>query len=155
MSAFAAIMHLLKKGDEVILSNDTYTGTKKYLYKGCESFGIKSVQVDYSDLEQIEKNINTNTKAVLLETPCNPSMKVHDMQEISKLCKKHNLLLVVDNTTATQLSTLPLEFGADIVWYSTSKFIGGHGDAMGGSISTNNKEISDKLYDIIGTSFGT
>lgn len=72
-------MHLLKKGDEVILSNDTYTGTKKYLYKGCEPFGIKSVQVDYSDLEQIEKNINTNTKAVLLETPCNPSMKVHDM----------------------------------------------------------------------------
>ena len=102
-------------------------------------------------MQKIENCIKNNTKAILMETPANPTMKVYDIQEISKICKKHNILLIVDNTTATQISTSPLELGADIVWYSLTKYIGGHSDALAGSIALNDEHISKRLFDLLGT----
>lgn len=100
-AAFTVLMHLFKPDDEVLVTSETYTGGRHILDLLFRPINLNIKLMDYENLAEIENNITEKTKALFLETPTNPTMKTYDIQAISKICKKHNILLIVDNTTAT------------------------------------------------------
>lgn len=146
LAAMDAIIKLLKSGDEVISSNDLYGGSYRLLTKVFAQFGIKSHFIDMSDPQNIEKYINKNTKFVLTETPTNPMLTLVDIKAVVKVAKKHKLKVVVDNTFASPYLQNPLDLGADIVWHSCTKYLGGHSDVVMGAVITSSKSIADKLF---------
>ena len=146
LAAIDAIMKLLKPGDEVISTNDLYGGTYRLFTKIFSSYGIKYHFVGMHDIANIEKLINRNTRLIWTETPTNPMLTIADIQALSTITKKHNILLAVDNTFATPYLQRPIELGADIVMHSATKYLGGHSDVVLGAIMLNNKELADKLY---------
>ena len=145
VAAISACIHLFKPNDHIIISEDLYGGTFR-LFKDIYSvFGIKASFVDTSDLNEIKASINENTKAIFIETPSNPLMRVSDIKEISNICKEANLIFIVDNTFLTPYFQKPLSIGADIVIHSGTKFLGGHNDVLAGFIVTNNSDILSKI----------
>ncbi|MCT8714548.1 aminotransferase class I/II-fold pyridoxal phosphate-dependent enzyme, partial [Glaesserella parasuis] len=129
MAAIQLIMSLFTAPDEWIISSDVYGGTYRLLdfsYKNNNT--VKPVYVNTADLDAIEKAINPNTKAIFVETPSNPLMEECDVAAIAKIAKKHNLLLIVDNTFLTPVLFRPIELGADIVIHSATKYLAGHND---------------------------
>lgn len=145
VAAISACIHLFKPNDHIIISDDLYGGTFR-LFKDIYSvFGIKASFVDTSDLNEIKASINENTKAIFIETPSNPLMRVSDIEEISNICKEANLILIVDNTFLTPYFQKPLSLGADIVIHSGTKFLGGHNDVLAGFIVTSNSDILSKI----------
>lgn len=144
-AALANIAALLEKEQSILFSSDAYGGTYRYLSTVLGKQGLQSHTVDFTDLTAVEKALKThkNVRIVWIETPTNPLLKVADITEIAKLAHRHNTILVVDNTFATPIIQQPLVFGADIVVYSTTKYINGHSDSVGGSIAIND----DKLYE--------
>src|SRR5699024_941789 len=133
MAAIDAVLKLLKTGDEVIATSDIYGGTYRLFNQIYESFGIKFNFIGIKGFDKIESYINENTKLLWVETPTNPMMQIVDIQSVSKVAKKHDLILAVDNTFATPYLQRPLELGADIVMHSATKYLGGHSDVeMGG-----------------------
>lgn len=145
VSAITACIQLFKSGDHFIISEDLYGGTFRLFNDTFKNFGIESDFVDTSILEKIENGIRQNTKAIFIETPSNPLMRVTDIEEVAKICKKNNLLLIVDNTFLSPYYQKPLKLGADIVIHSGTKFLGGHNDVLAGFLSVNNSELSDRL----------
>ena len=146
LSAIDAIIKLLQPGDEVISTNDLYGGTFRLFTRIFQNYGIKFHFVGM-DLEgEIEKKINPNTKLIWVETPTNPMLNIIDLKVCSEISKKHNLLLVVDNTFATPYLQKPLDLGADIVMHSATKYLGGHSDVVMGTLALNDKDLADKLY---------
>ncbi|MGB2684864.1 MAG: aminotransferase class I/II-fold pyridoxal phosphate-dependent enzyme, partial [Olleya sp.] len=123
LAAIDAVMKLLKPGDEVISTNDLYGGTYRLFTKIFEGFGIKFHFVGMDNTANIEKYINTNTKLIWVETPTNPMLNIIDIAAASKISKKHNVLLAVDNTFATPYLQQPLDLGADIVMHSATKYL--------------------------------
>lgn len=146
LAATDAVMKLLKPNDEVIATDDLYGGTFRMFTKVYQDFGIKFHFIDLTDLSKLESYINENTKLVWLETPTNPLMKITDINEISKITKKNNLLFAVDNTFATPYLQKPLDLGADIVMHSATKYLGGHSDLMAGALIVKEEELFKKLY---------
>ncbi len=146
LAATDAVMKILKPGDEVIATDNLYGGTYRMFTKVYQDFGIKFHFVDMTDLEKYESLINENTKLVWLETPTNPLMKLADIAEVSKITKRHNILLAVDNTFATPYLQKPLDLGADIVMHSATKYLGGHSDVMAGALIVKDKELGEKLH---------
>ncbi|MBD7914821.1 PLP-dependent transferase [Clostridium sp. Sa3CUN1] len=145
VAAISACIHLFKPNDHIIISEDLYGGTFR-LFKDIYSiFGIKASFVDTSNLNGIKESINENTKAIFIETPSNPLMRVSDIKEISTICKVSNLILIVDNTFLTPYLQRPLSLGADIVIHSGTKFLGGHNDVLAGFVVTNNDTILSKI----------
>lgn len=142
LAAIYALSTILKAGDHAIISNDVYGGTYRLFERFLCDYKIQATFVNTSNIEDIEKTIQSNTKLVHIETPTNPLLAVSDIQEISKLCKTNNLLLSVDNTFMTPYFQNPLDLGADIVIHSTTKYLGGHSDLLGGVLIFN----SDDLY---------
>ena len=106
---------------------------------------------DFSDINSFKKQLKKNTKMVWLETPTNPTLKVFDIEKISKACKAHGALLIVDNTFMTPVNQNPLLLGADVVTHSLTKYIGGHSDMIAGCICVNDRELYDKLYFVLKT----
>ncbi|GJM62401.1 cystathionine gamma-synthase [Persicobacter diffluens] len=145
LAAIDAIIKLLKPGDEVISSNDLYGGSYRIFTKIFEPLGIKFHFVDMEKVDNIESFINKNTKMVWVETPTNPMMNIVDLKAIGHLAKKHDLLFTVDNTFATPYLQQPLNFGADIVMHSATKYLGGHSDVIMGAVVVNDNELADKL----------
>lgn len=145
MAAISNVLTLLKSGDEVIASDDLYGGTPRVFDKVYADFGISFTYVDTSHTEKIEKAITKNTKLVWIETPTNPLLKITEIRAVESLCKRHKLILVVDNTFATPYLQRPLDLGADIVVHSTTKYIGGHADTVGGAILTSNDKCYERL----------
>ena len=138
---------LLSSGDHLICSDDVYGGTNRQINKILvPRFGI---QVDFIDMtvpENVEKAIKPNTRLIWIETPTNPTMKVTDIQAITTIAKKHeNIITCVDNTFATPYFQSPLLLGADIAYSSMSKYLGGHSDVIAGCISTNSKDLYDRI----------
>ncbi|MEW6684613.1 MAG: aminotransferase class I/II-fold pyridoxal phosphate-dependent enzyme [Candidatus Edwardsbacteria bacterium] len=129
---FATIFALASNGAHLISDNTLYGGTFALFTNVLPKLGIKISLVDAISTKNIEKEIQKNTKLVYIETPTNPNLKVIDIGTVSRLCKRHRLPLIVDNTFATPYLQRPLEWGADIVIHSTTKYIGGHGDTIGG-----------------------
>lgn len=145
VSAITACIQLFKSGDHFIISEDLYGGTFRLFNDTFKGFGIESDFVDTSILQEIERGIRPNTKAIFIETPSNPLMRVTDIEEVAKICKKNNLILIVDNTFLSPYYQKPLKLGADIVIHSGTKFLGGHNDVLAGFLSVSNSELSDKL----------
>lgn len=147
MAAIQLLMTLFAAPDEWIVSSDVYGGTYRLLdfaYKN--THGVKPVYVNTASVEAIEQAITPNTKAIFVETPSNPLMEECDVDAISAIAKKHNLLLIVDNTFLTPVLFRPMEHGADIVIHSGTKYLAGHNDVLVGLIVAKGQELCDRLF---------
>jgi cystathionine beta-lyase/cystathionine gamma-synthase len=142
MAAATCILNLLESGDHVIAGDDIYGGVYRLFENIFKKFKIEFTYVDASDASNVEKAIQPNTKLVWLESPTNPLLKLADLKAVAAITKKHNLLFAVDNTFATPFAQKPLELGADLVMHSTTKYLSGHSDVVGGAVITS----SEKLY---------
>jgi cystathionine beta-lyase/cystathionine gamma-synthase len=147
MSAIDTILRLLDPGDHVVAGDDAYGGTFRLFNKVLTRFGLRFDFVDTSDLKHVEAALRPETRLVWLETPTNPKMEIADIPAISKLLKAHAAkpLLGVDNTFATPYLQQPLSLGADIVVHSTTKYLGGHSDVVGGAILLNDDSLHERL----------
>ncbi|OIK20441.1 bifunctional cystathionine gamma-lyase/homocysteine desulfhydrase [Bacillus amyloliquefaciens] len=146
MAAITAVMMLFDSGDHVILTDDVYGGTYRVMTGVLNRFGIEADFVDTSSKEKVQKAIRPNTKAIYIETPTNPLLKVTDLKLMSDIAKEAGVLLIVDNTFYTPYFQQPLSFGADIVLHSATKYLGGHSDVVGGLVVTADKELGEKLH---------
>jgi len=146
MAAINAVMTLLKAGDHVICSHAVYGGVYRLFTKVLAHFGLEFSFVDTTCAENVEKAFKKNTRLLYIETPTNPTMAVSDLREMSRLAHAHQAPLVVDNTFMSPYLQRPLEFGADMVVHSTTKFLNGHSDSIGGAVILNRQEDYDRLY---------
>jgi cystathionine beta-lyase len=146
LAAVDCIIKLLKPGDEVISTNDLYGGTYRIFTKVFQELGIKFHFTGMNNLEKVSSLVNSNTKMIWTETPTNPMLNIIDIEELSKIAKSNNLLLVVDNTFATPYLQTPIDLGADIVMHSLTKYMGGHSDVVMGAAICNDEKIAEKLY---------
>lgn len=140
------LMHMLSAGDHVVCSDDVYGGTFRLFDKVYTRHGLTFSFVDMTDVSNIEKAITPNTKMIWVETPTNPMLKLADLSAVAAIAKKHKLISVCDNTFMTPYFQRPLEHGIDIVTHSTTKYLNGHSDVVGGFVATSNKELADKIY---------
>jgi len=140
------LFSLIKPDDNIVAFNDLYGGTRRLLDKIFkEEYGINTIYVDATDPTNVAKVLNEKTRLVYLETPTNPLLKLADIKEISRICNEKEILVAVDNTFASPYFQNPLDLGADIVIHSTTKYINGHSDAVGGAVMMNNKELYEEL----------
>jgi cystathionine gamma-lyase / homocysteine desulfhydrase len=146
MAAMTAVMMLFNSGDHVILTDDVYGGSFRVMTKVLNRLGIDSTFVDTSNIEEILSAIKPNTKAIHLETPTNPLLKITDIDQVAKLAKEHGLLTIVDNTFSTPYWQNPIELGADIVLHSATKYLGGHSDVVAGLAVVNSKKLAEDLH---------
>lgn len=145
MAAISAVMQLFSSGDHIIVTDDVYGGTFRYMTKILNRVNIETSFVDTSNPTEVKKAILPHTKALYIETPTNPLLKITDLKEISKIAKDHELLLIVDNTFATPYWQNPIEQGADIVLHSATKYLGGHSDVVAGVVVVNSQKLEKDL----------
>ncbi len=145
LAAEMNIMNLLKQGDHVVVGEDVYGGTYRLFQRVMTKYGLKFSFVDSRDLSNVEKAITKETRMLWLETPTNPMLQLVDLQAATKIGKSKGLISVVDNTFASPYLQNPLDLGADIVVHSTTKYIGGHSDVVGGAVITSNTELYEEL----------
>ncbi|RYZ53260.1 MAG: cystathionine gamma-synthase [Sphingobacteriales bacterium] len=145
MAATDAVAKLLMPGDEVIVANDLYGGTFRIFTKVFANYGIKFHFVDMSQTESIRQYVNGNTKMIWAETPTNPLLNIVDIEGCARIAKEHRLILVVDNTFASPYLQNPLDWGADIVLHSATKYLGGHSDVVHGALIMNDAALEEKL----------
>jgi cystathionine gamma-lyase/homocysteine desulfhydrase len=146
MAAITAVMMMFNSGDHVILTDDVYGGTYRVMSKVLNRLGIESTFVDTTDVKKIEAALKPNTKALYVETPTNPLLKVTDIEAAAKWAKSKNLLFMVDNTFNTPYWQNPIELGADIVLHSATKYIGGHSDVVAGLVVVNDEKLGEDLH---------
>ncbi|NPC93461.1 bifunctional cystathionine gamma-lyase/homocysteine desulfhydrase [Bacillus sp. WMMC1349] len=146
MAAISAVMMLFNHGDHIILTDDVYGGTYRVMAKVFNRMGIETTFCDTSSIDHIENAIKPNTKAIYIETPTNPLLKITDLQKVSEITKNHRLFFIVDNTFNTPYFQNPISFGADIVLHSATKYLGGHSDVVGGLVVTATKELGEQLH---------
>ncbi len=144
LGATTSLIAMLKSGDTVVAGTDMYGGTFRLLDKVFSNFGVKLKMVNMQDVEEVEKALKQNPKMVIAESPTNPLLRITDIKKISSLAKKYGILSVVDNTFATPYFQNPLALGADVALHSTTKYMGGHSDVVGGAIVTDNQDIAEK-----------
>ena len=146
LAAIATILELLDSGDHVIATDDLYGGSFRLFDKVRKrSSGLKFSFVDMSKIDAIEAAIRPDTRMVWVETPTNPLLRLADLSAIARLAKKHGFLSVADNTFASPYVQRPLEWGFDIVMHSTTKYLNGHSDIIGGCVVVNNDELGERL----------
>ncbi|WP_067724959.1 bifunctional cystathionine gamma-lyase/homocysteine desulfhydrase [Oceanobacillus damuensis] len=146
MAAISSVMMLFNAGDHVVMTDDVYGGSYRVMTKVLNRFNLHHTFTDTSSTEAVEAAINENTKAIFVETPTNPLLKITDLQKMAEIAKKHDLLLIVDNTFATPYWQQPMNFGADIVLHSATKYIGGHSDVVAGLVVVKTKELAEQLH---------
>lgn len=146
MAAINALMTLFKQGDHFIVTDNTYGGTFRLMDKILRNFGMEFSFVDTSKLDLVEKAIQPNTKLIFIETPTNPMLTLTDIGAVCKLAKAHDLLVCVDNTFATPYRQRPLDLGADFVTHSTTKFLNGHSDSVGGVLVARDGKWEEPLH---------
>lgn len=134
-----AFLNITRAGDNIVAANTIYGGTYNLLAHTLPTYGISTTFIDPSNLNNFEKAINENTKAVFIETLGNPNSNIIDIEKVAQIAHKHKIPLIVDNTFATPFLVRPIEYGADIVLHSATKFIGGHGSSLGGVIVDSGK----------------
>ncbi|OQX97820.1 MAG: methionine gamma-lyase [Bacteroidetes bacterium 4572_128] len=140
-----AYMTFLEKGSHMISTNAVYGPSRGVMESHFSKFGVEYSYIDTSDLELIKKSIQKNTKLIYIETPANPTMLLSDIEEICKIAKKNNIIVVVDNTFCSPYLQRPLDLGVDVVLHSLTKFINGHADIVGGVLIAKEPEIYNKL----------
>jgi len=146
LAAIDAVIKLLNPGDEVIATSDLYGGTYRLFTQVFEKYGVKFHFTDLSDVSVLESLLNENTKLIWIETPTNPMLHIIDIEAVVSIASKKNILVAVDNTFATPYLQVPLDYGADIVMHSATKYLGGHSDVVMGALVVNDKELSERLY---------
>ncbi len=150
MAAIALLFEIFKPGDHIIADSDLYGGSIRLFDNVSKKNGLEFTSVNCW-CDDIERCIKPNTKAIYIETPTNPMMNVTDIAAVSRIAKKHGLLLIVDNTFLSPYFQNPLALGADVVIHSGTKFLGGHNDTLAGFVVTNNREIEERLLFLIKT----
>lgn len=146
MAATSSVLSIFSAGDHIIVCEDVYGGTYRISSTFFNRFNVDISFVDASGLENIEKAIRPNTKAVFLETPSNPLLKITNLKGAVEIAKKYNLIVIVDNTFMSPYLQNPLRMGADIVVHSATKFIGGHSDVLGGLVVVKEEGLAKKVY---------
>eukprot|EP00347_Sterkiella_histriomuscorum_P001491 403371831 len=148
VSAIQMLLHVLPLNSKILVQDDFYSGTRHMLNKIYHERFLQIPIFPHDHLQKIEEMLsqeNHNISLILIETPSNPITQVYDIQEISKICKKHSVLLSVDNTFCSPIFQNPLNFGADVVIHSASKYLSGHSDSVCGALCTNNEELYNKM----------
>jgi len=145
MAAVTAVLMVYKTGDHLIVVEDCYGGTYRVINKVFSNYGLTVTFVDGSHIDEVAQAISPTTKAILVETPTNPLMKIVDIQAIVKLAQEHGIHTIVDNTFLTPYFQRPLELGVDVVIHSGSKYLSGHNDLVCGLIVTNNPELGERI----------
>lgn len=145
LAATQAILQLLDPGDHVLVCDDVYGGTGRMCRMLFAKYGIEFDFIDMSDFEEIRAGYKDNTRLIWIESPTNPTMKIIDIRAAVALAEGDRCMVVVDNTFASPIFQSPLAMGADLVIHSTTKYIGGHSDLIGGAIMTSDRELYDKL----------
>ncbi len=145
MSAVDSCLKLLSAGDHVVCSDDVYGGVSRHFNKVLSRYGLAFTYVDTSQPETVRQAIRPETKMLWVETPTNPLLKVTDLKVMAEIAKEHGLYFGVDSTFATPVFLRPLEFGADIVMHSTTKYLSGHNQIIGGVVVTDRQDIFDEL----------
>ena len=145
LGATTTLMLMLKAGDHVVCGDDVYGGTYRLFQRVLTDHGLRFDFVDTSDPEQVKAAIRPETKLIWLETPTNPLLKLAPIAAISRLARERGIWTVVDNTFASSYNQRPLTLGADIVLHSTTKYLGGHSDVIGGALITSNDELYERL----------
>lgn len=145
LAAVNAVMNLLKTGDHVIAPDDLYGGTYRIFTQVYEKYGIGFAFVDQTDPDNVLQAIKPSTKLIWIETPSNPLLKITDIEGLSNIASRHGCLAVVDNTFASPYLQQPLSLGADIVIHSTTKYLGGHSDVIGGALAIDRQDLFEQL----------
>ena len=138
---FSSLFSFIKSGDHVIFQSSIYGGTLNLVIKEFKKFNIKYSLVDSFDLKDYEKEIKSNTKIIFIESPSNPLLKLINLKSIAELCKKNNLISIIDNTFSSPINQNPSDFGIDIIIHSATKYLGGHSDILAGALASNKKYI--------------
>ncbi|MCJ0932219.1 bifunctional cystathionine gamma-lyase/homocysteine desulfhydrase [Virgibacillus halodenitrificans] len=146
MAAITSVMMLFKSEDHILLTDDVYGGSYRLMSKVLNRFRLDHTFVNTSDPKQVEASIQKNTKALYIETPTNPLLKITDIKRMAEIAAKHDLLLIVDNTFATPYWQQPLNLGADIVLHSATKYIGGHSDIVAGLVVVKSNELAKDIH---------
>ena len=149
MAATVVALHFLHSGDHIVCTNDCYGGTERILRMYSEMFGFQLTYVNMADLDAVRTAIRKNTKGIWIETPSNPLLNIIDIQALAVLAHEHNALAFVDNTFLTPVNQNPFEFGADVIIHSTTKYLNGHSDVVGGAVVVNRPELVDRLHYIV------
>jgi cystathionine beta-lyase/cystathionine gamma-synthase len=152
-AATVLTMALLGQGDHIICTDVIFGGTIRLFSQIFSKFGISITYIDTTDVDQVTAAIKNNTRMIFIETPANPLLKISDIAALAKISKQNNIPLIVDNTFLTAVGQRPLELGADVVLYSTTKYIDGHNSTVGGALLTNNKEYL-AAFDFIRNAIG-
>ena len=145
MAAVDSMMKLFTSGDHIICSDDVYGGVSRLYNNLLVNYDLSFTYVNSSNPQEVEEAIQENTKLIWIETPTNPLLKVTDLDAVGKIAKKHSILYGVDSTFSTPALLRPLEYGADITMHSTTKYLSGHNQIIGGVLITNNEELSEKF----------
>ena len=145
LAAIHATLSLFQPGDHLILGDDVYGGTFRLLEHVFKPLGLSYTMVDSRELSQLEDALTDHTKALYLESPSNPLLKIIDLEKSAAWAKEHKLITIVDNTFATPYLQQPLALGADIVLHSGTKYLGGHSDLVAGLATTNKEELAEKI----------
>lgn len=145
MAAEATVIHLLKAGDHVISGDDVYGGTYRLFQNVMSHFGLEFTFLRMNSREVIEQAIKPNTKMIWIETPSNPLLNIVDIEMVAEVAKKRGILTVIDNTFATPYFLKPIEYGIDLVVHSTTKYLNGHCDVVGGAVVTSTDELTQRV----------
>src|SRR5512138_3681133 len=145
LAATDAILHLLSAGDHVVFSDDVYGGTFRIFDKVFRRLGLSFDAVDMTDPRNVERALRERTRLVWIESPTNPMLKIVDLAAVARLARAHGARTVVDNTFATPFFQRPLEHGIDVVAHSTTKYLNGHSDVVGGAVMTSDDDLHDRL----------
>lgn len=145
MSALVILCHLLESGDRVVCEEDCYGGTYRYLTENLAPFGVESTFADLSDPEEAEEALAGGADLVLAESPTNPLLKVVDIEQVARLGHDAGALVCIDNTFASPHLQRPLELGADVVWHSATKYLGGHSDVVGGCLVWSDESLTEPI----------
>jgi len=146
MAAITSLLFLFKQGDHLIVTEDLYGGSYRLFEKIFQQFGLSFSYVDTSDVDAVEGALEPNTKAVFAESLTNPLLKVADVKGLAGLCRRHDLLCIVDNTFLTPYLLRPLDLGADVVVYSGSKYLAGHNDTVCGLVTVKDPQLAERVY---------
>jgi len=145
VAATTAVFNLLKTGDHIVAGDDIYGGTYRLLEKVFKKWGVTITYADVDDINSFEKAVSKRTRLIWIETPTNPLLKIIDIKKLSKIARENNVFLAVDNTFASPYFQKPLLSGADIVVHSTTKYVSGHSDIIGGAVIVNDESVYNDL----------
>ncbi|WP_337864925.1 PLP-dependent aspartate aminotransferase family protein [Ignavibacterium sp.] len=145
LAATHALMSLVKAGDHIVISNNVYGGTYRLYELNMKNYGLDFSWVDTTNLKNIENAVRPHTKMIFVETPTNPMLNITDLKGVAEIARKNNLISVCDNTFMSPYFQNPLTFGIDIVLHSTTKYLNGHSDVIGGILVTSNEKIHERM----------